>query len=179
MGIADPRESSSGGDSRSLIREAGPADVAGIVALIGDVAAENRWVRTEIPFDAAERERRMVERMAPGEVVAFVAESNGTIVGELSLRVRGERAVFGMVVARGQRRRGIGRQLVAAAIAKARERSVVCIEIEVYAHNRAAIKLYRTMGFVEHGERGTEERQDGSFWNVIRMRNNIGRLAGA
>ena len=155
------------------IREAAPADVAGIVALIGDVAAENRWVRTEIPFDFIERERRMIERMATGEVVAFVAESDGAITGELSLRVRGKRAVFGMVVARGQRRRGFGRRLVAAAIAKARERDVTCIEIEVYAHNRAAITLYRSMGFVEHGERGTEQRNDGAAWTVIRMRNDL------
>ena len=152
------------------VREAGPADVAGIVGLLRDVVAENRWVRTEVPFDAAARERHMLARMKAGELVSFVAESAGMIVGELSLRIRGERAVFGMVVAREQRRRGLGRQLVGAAIAKARERSVTCIEIEVYAHNRAARGLYRSVGFVEYGVPLAEERHNGNRWTIIRMR---------
>lgn len=157
----------------AVIREAGPDDVVSIVALIRAVAAENRWVRTEVPFDALARERLLRERMASGAVVAFVADHEGEIAGQLSLGLRGERAVFGMVVAAAHRRTGIGRRLVAAAIAKARERGVSAIEIEVYAHNRAAIELYRALGFVGYGEPVLEVRRDGERWTVLRMRHGL------
>jgi putative acetyltransferase len=157
-----------------VIREAGLADVARIVALIGDVAAENRWVRAEVPFDAAARERTMTQRMSGGELIAFVAEAGDALAGQLSLRVRDGRAAFGMVVAAAHRRRGIGRQLVAAAIVKARERAVSAIEIEVYAHNRAALALYRSLGFVRYGEPAPEARRSGERWTIVRMRHELG-----
>jgi putative acetyltransferase len=153
-----------------VVREAAPADVEAIVELLRDVAAENRWVRTEVPFDLAGRRRHLIDGMTAGGLIAFVAEIDGAIAGELSLRIHGERAVFGMVVALTQRRRGLGRQLVTAAIAKARERGVSSIEIEVYAHNRAAIELYVSLGFVKYGDLVREERHDGRRWNVVRMR---------
>jgi putative acetyltransferase len=157
-----------------VIREAGPADVARIVALIGDVAAENRWVRAEVPFDTAARERITTQRMSTGELVAFVAEAGEELAGQLSLRIRDGRAVFGMVVAAAHRRRGVGRRLVAAAIAKARERGVSAIEIEVYTHNRAALALYRSLGFVRYGEPAPEARRSGERWTIVRMRYDVG-----
>ncbi len=157
-----------------MIREAAANDVDAIVELLRAVAAENRWVKTEVPFDAAARKRHLIAGMATGEIVAFVAETDDAIGGEISLRVRGERAVFGMVVALAHRRRGLGRQLVAAAIAKARERGLSSIEIEVYAHNRAAVGLYRSAGFVEHGTPVRDERHDGRVWSIARMRLGLG-----
>ena len=156
--------------SLDVVREAVPADVEAIVELLREVAAENRWVRTEVPFDVSGRRQHLIDGMTAGALVAFVAENDGVIAGELSLRIHGERAVFGMVVALTQRRRGLGRQLVAAAIAKARERVVSSIEIEVYAHNRAAIELYKGLGFNEYGDLVREERHDGRSWTVVRMR---------
>jgi ribosomal protein S18 acetylase RimI-like enzyme len=155
------------------IREAQPADIPAIVELIRNVAAENRWVRVETPFDAPARERHLTARMASGEIVAFIAESADAIVGELTLRIRNERAVFGMVVAAAHRRHGIGRALVTAAIAQARERAVTSIEIEVYTHNQAALRLYRTTGFTPHGTPIPEPRPNGQHWTIQRMRHNL------
>jgi putative acetyltransferase len=152
------------------IRVAQTADIPLIVDLIRDVAAEDRWVRVEVPFDAPARERHLSARMAAGELVAFVAESDGAIVGELTLRLRNDRAVFGMVVAADYRRRGIGRALVTAAIATARERSASSIEIEVYTHNHAALRLYGESGFIPHGDPVPEPRHDGRQWTIQRMR---------
>ena len=151
------------------IRAAGPADVRALVGLLGAVAAENRWIRTEVPFDAAERERRMIAALATGTLVAFVAELDCAGVGQLSLRFRDAHAALGMVVAAAQRGQGIGRQLLSAAIAKARERSVPSIELEVYAHNVAAIGLYRSFEFRTSGPPVAEQRSDGQRWEAIPM----------
>lgn len=151
------------------IRLAGAADAGPLVGLLAQVAAENRWIRTEVPFDIATRERRMIAALESGTLVWFIAELDAVVVGELSLRFRDDCAVFGMVVAGAHRRRGIGRQLLTVAIAKALERSASRIELEVYAHNTAAISLYRTFGFIESGPPVTEERGDGRRWEAVPM----------
>jgi ribosomal protein S18 acetylase RimI-like enzyme len=151
------------------IRLAGPADAGALVGLLAEVAAENRWIRTVVPFDIALREQRTIAALVAGTLVAFVAESDCVVVGELSLRLRDDRAAFGMLVAATHRGQGIGRQLLAAAVAEARERSAARIELEVYAHNTAALALYRAFGFIESGPPVTEERADGQRWQAVPM----------
>jgi ribosomal protein S18 acetylase RimI-like enzyme len=158
----------------NTIRTAEPADAVAIVALLRSVAAESRWIRTEIPFDANAREEHIRRQMASGELVAFVSKSDSAVLGELQLRFRDGFATFGMVVAAAARRQGIGRQLLTRAIAAARERPVSRIDMEVYAHNVAAIELYRSHGFVESGPRTVEERRDGRRWEVIPMSKDLG-----
>jgi ribosomal protein S18 acetylase RimI-like enzyme len=153
----------------ALVRAAGPADGPAIVQLVNAVAAENRWIRSEVSHDVAERVRRTAAALEDGNLIAFVAELDGTVVGELSLRVRDDRAAFGMVVAAAQRGRGLGRRLLEAAIAHARERAVARVELEVYAHNVAALQLYRSLGFIESGPRVSEERSDGQRWEAVPM----------
>jgi ribosomal protein S18 acetylase RimI-like enzyme len=153
----------------NTIRTAEPADAVAIVALLRSVAAESRWIRTEIPFDVKAREEHIRRLIGSGELVGFVSESDSAVVGELQLRFRDGFATFGMVVAARARRQGIGRQLLTRAIAAARDRTVSRIDMEVYAHNVAAIELYRLHGFAESGPRTVEERSDGRRWEVIPM----------
>ena len=122
-----------------------------MVALIHDVAAEGRWIGTELPFDTGGRARRLAEVMEAGRYIGFVAEADGVMIGQLTLRLLEGRGGLGMVVAAGQRGRGVGRALIAAAVAAARERALVAIDLDVFAHNTGAIGLYRSCGFVENG----------------------------
>jgi hypothetical protein len=50
-----------GGTMNPTYREARPEEAGEIVRLIAAVAAENQWIRTEVPFDLADRARRMTE----------------------------------------------------------------------------------------------------------------------
>jgi ribosomal protein S18 acetylase RimI-like enzyme len=143
--------------------------VPAIVALLRDVAAEDRWIRTEIPFNTGGREQMMRTALTSGDLVSFVGERDGAVVAELSLRSRGARASFGMVVAVGERRRGIGRRLLAAAIAWARAARFAALDLDVYAHNIGAIELYRASGFVQTRATTFEERRNGERWEIIPM----------
>jgi len=71
----------------------------------------------------------------------------------------------------GRRRRyaaaGLGRKLVALALKRARERHATSVAIEVYAHNVAALELYRSAGFVSTGPPVIEERSDGQRWEAL------------
>jgi ribosomal protein S18 acetylase RimI-like enzyme len=151
------------------IRATQASDVRGIMLLLRDVAAENRWIRTEVNFDIDERARLMTASLDSGRLIGFVAEAADTIVGEISARVVADRATIGMAVAVGYRGRGIGRSLMDAVIVSLRERAVRFVDLHVYDHNVPAIGLYRSLGFIETGPPSVEVRLNGEPWPVIPM----------
>jgi ribosomal protein S18 acetylase RimI-like enzyme len=80
-------------------------------------------------------------------------DSRGSIAGHIDLRARPEpsarhRAMLGMGVHRAWRRRGLGMQLVDAAIGWAQgETGLQWIDLEVLSENQPAIQLYLRAGF--------------------------------
>ena len=75
-----------------------------------------------------------------------------------------------MAVAREWRGRGVGSALLAAAIERARERELHKLSLSVFAHNSAAIALYRKFGFVEEGRRVKHfRRASGELWDSLEM----------
>jgi ribosomal protein S18 acetylase RimI-like enzyme len=152
------------------LRTADSRDADGIVTLMKGVAMEGRWIRTQWPFDEALRVERVRGRLHDGSVACTVAERGGRIVGQITLFPSDEVAEFGMFVDASERGRGLGRRLLEAGEALARERGYSILELEVYAHNDAAIALYRSSGFEEFGDRYPELRSSGEPYDVIRMR---------
>ena len=75
-----------------------------------------------------------------------------------------------MAVAREWRGRGVGSALLAAVIEWARERGLHKLSLGVFAHNAAAIALYRKFGFVEEGRRIKHYRRaNGELWDSVEM----------
>ena len=63
-----------------------------------------------------------------------------------------------------------GSELMAAAIEWAREHDLHKLSLSVFAHNDAAIALYRKFGFVEEGRRVKQyRRSNGELWDAIDM----------
>lgn len=109
---------------------------------------------------------------ADASVLAWTGWTAGTPelpVGHAELvRLDAARTLLARVgVAPQHRKRGLGRQVVEAVLAEASLRGVRAVELNVYAGNAAAIRLYRTMGFGEQGS--LAGRQD-----VLRMARNLG-----
>jgi RimJ/RimL family protein N-acetyltransferase len=152
------------------VRLAQEEDLGGSVALFDAVAAERRYLATESPVDLAERRERFLELIHAG-ARHWVADTDGGIVGILVTERRPSGPVsLGMAVAREWRRRGVGTALLEACVQWARESGVHKLSLEVFAHNDAAIALYRRLGFAEEGRlRKHYERADGELWDVIVM----------
>ena len=101
----------------------------------------------------------------------FVAVATDAIVGSVHVDVsRHGFGELGMAVAGAWRSRGMGSALLAAAIDWAREQGLHKLSLSVFAHNAAAIALYRKFGFVEEGRRVKQYRRaSGELWDAIEM----------
>ena len=100
----------------------------------------------------------------------LVAEGDGSLVGALVGHPEVRRGVrsFGMWVDAGARRQGVGRRLVAVALAG---RPGHTFEIEVWPDNDPAIQLYATIGFRPIRLLGKScWRRDGTRSDVLLMR---------
>jgi ribosomal protein S18 acetylase RimI-like enzyme len=149
------------------IRAASAGDSRAMAELFAAVAGERDGIATEPPVDIADRAAQFAATIA-GSVVAV---AGGQVVG--MLHVEATRHGFGevgMCVDRAWRGRGVGSALMRAAISLARERRLHKLSLEVFAHNTAAIALYRKCGFVEEGHRVNHYRRaNGELWDSLIM----------
>ena len=147
------------------IRPARDEDRLPLAILFAAVADERDGIATEPPVDV---EARAASWTIDGTIVAVAGpELIGLLNVEPSRHGFGE---IGMAVAREWRGRGVGSALLAAAIEWARGRGLHKLSLGVFAHNTAAIELYRKFGFVEEGHRINQYRRaSGELWDSIEM----------
>jgi RimJ/RimL family protein N-acetyltransferase len=152
-------------DALFQVRPARDDDRLQLALQFAAVAEERDGIATEPPVDV---EARAASWTIEGTLVAVAgAEIIGSLVLEPSRHGFGE---IGMAVAREWRGRGVGSALLAAAIEWARDRGLHKLSLGVFAHNTAAIELYRKFGFVEEGRRIKQYRRaSGELWDAIEM----------
>ena len=159
-----------------IIRRAEPADAEGLTRLGEAVGSEPEgWLVTTNGWREVADERRYLRaiRRYPNAAVS-VAEDEGRIVGRLSI-ARDQHpasrhvADLGLMVAMSHRRRGIGTMLLEAALDWARHAEVRKLELHVFPHNEAAIKLYENFGFVQEGYRRGHYRRGNDYVDAILM----------
>ena len=159
------------------VRKAVAADVDAVVELIAEVAAEGRWLATEVPFDRGARADRMRAGVTSGRIMLFIAETaDGRIVGELSLWLTGSRAELGMAIGREARGHGLGSAMMQAALAWADANGVTETELTVIPDNAVALALYQKCGFAQTEYKPNAlPRRNGETLDLIAMRRNRGR----
>jgi RimJ/RimL family protein N-acetyltransferase len=150
-----------------VVRPASVDDARATAELFATVAEERDAIATEPPVDVEER-TALFARTAAGTVVAV---ADGRVIGMLHVDVsRHGFGEFGMLVDRDWRGRGAGSALVQATLEWARDHGLHKLCLEVFAHNSAAIALYRKYGFMEEGRRIKQYRRDsGELWDSIVM----------
>lgn len=122
---------------------------------------------------AEERKYLKAVRRHPDAAV-LVAEEDGRIVGRLSLArdlhpASRHVADLGLMVAADRRRRGIGRMLLEAALAWARDAGVTKLELHVFPWNEPAIRLYESVGFEREGYRKAHFRRGDELVDAVLM----------
>ncbi|MDP9283631.1 MAG: GNAT family N-acetyltransferase [Actinomycetota bacterium] len=136
-----------------------------LAVLFAAVAEERDGIASEPPVD--------IEARAAGWTLdgTLVAVAGTEIVGSMHIeRSRHGFGEIGMAVAREWRGHGVGSALLAAAIEWAREHGLHKLSLSVFAHNAAAIALYRKFGFVEEGRRVKHyRRESGELWDALEM----------
>jgi len=149
------------------VRPAQAGDARAMAGLFAAVAEERTGIATEPPVDISAR-AALFAGSADGSLVAV---ADGQLIGMLHIEVSGHGfGELGMLVDRGWRGRGVGSALLAAAIDWAHEHGLHKLCLEVFAHNTAAIALYRRCGFIEEGRRARQYRRaSGELWDSIVM----------
>jgi RimJ/RimL family protein N-acetyltransferase len=156
-----------------LVRPAAPADAKALADLGRKVAAEGELWLTYNRTHTDERRNLKSVRRDPNAGV-FVAETPGGVVGRISIARDGNPyshhvAELGLMVAVGERRRGVGTALMEEAVTWARRSGVTKLELHVFPHNAPAIALYRKLGFEEEGRRSRHYRIAGHYVDAILM----------
>ena len=165
--------------SRVIIREARPEDAAAMIALVHTLAAERDIDILLMPGDftlTVEQEAQTLADYAAADNSLFlVAEIDGRIVGNLNCKGghrQGTRhgAELGMSVAREWRGQGIGTRLMARAVEWAAANPVLRrVQLNVFARNERAIRLYERFGFVVEGRHRQAVYRYGEYVDLLMM----------
>ena len=158
------------------VRRAAPSDADAVSRLAREVAAEPEgWLLTLGTWRSSSEERRAIRllRRHP-DAALFIAETDERIVGRLSVTrdhypSSQHVADLGLMVARDYRRRGTGRALLEMAVEWARANGVNKLELHVFPHNEAVIKLYESFGFEREGYRKRHYRRGQEYVDAILM----------
>jgi RimJ/RimL family protein N-acetyltransferase len=157
------------------IRRAVPGDAAALVELARVVGAEPEgWLITDGDWRTASEERRYLRAVRRHtDAAVLVAESNGNVVGRLSIArdphpASQHVADLGLMVARDHRRQGAGTALMEAAESWARHVGITKIELHVFPHNEPALALYEGLGYEREGLRRRHySRPDGKVDAIL------------
>lgn len=156
------------------IRPAAPQDMPGISAIHNAVVASSNAIFSELAETLEQREAWFAQRTAAGMPV-LVACRGGELLGFASYSQyrpwAGYRETVEQTVHVGERhrRQGIGRALLVALIAVARERGMHALVAGIDAGNEASIALHRSLGFVQVGLMPEVAIKDGVRLDLLLM----------
>lgn len=135
------------------IRDAGPQDAAGIAAIYNDAVLTTRAIWRVHTVDADDRAAWIAARQEAAYPVLVAVDDDGDVLGYASFgdfragegyRHTVEHSVYVRSDLRGG---GIGRALMHALIARARERGVHAMVGGIEAGNDGSIRLHEQLGF--------------------------------
>lgn len=143
------------------VRPATTADLPALRELLVRIAAEPDDER-HVPIEPHEVDvllagfEQLIASPGAAPSAMFVAVAGDAPVGWVTMRGSDRHRIrhqcaLGIAVDRAHRGRGVGRALMAAAIAWAREARLDRVELRVMTRHRAAVALYEKMGFVHEG----------------------------
>jgi len=155
------------------IRPFSEADVEGFHACLDAVARERKYLGL-LAAPPLENTRLWLLNALRRDEIRLVAVAGEPIVGwcdiELYPRPGFEHTgKLGMGVLNGYRGQGLGRRLLESALTSAQTRSLERVELEVYASNEVAVRLYTKFGFQIEGRKRRARKIDGDYDDIVVM----------
>lgn len=123
--------------------------------------------------------RNEMDKIVRGEIVMFVAEEDGKIVGAVNIQ-RGKfreshTGELGVSVERERRGMGLGTRLMRLALKEAKKIGIKLIWLRVFSTNSRAIRLYGRLGFRKEAALGKRLRYNGKYVDSVIMSRPFGR----
>jgi L-amino acid N-acyltransferase len=140
-----------------LIRDANPADAAGITDIYNDAVAHTTAIWNEQTVDVTNRQAWLADRNKAGYPVLVAVDGRDTVLGYASFgdwrawdgyRHTVEHSVY---VRGDQRGRGIGEALLRELMQRAQQIGKHVLVAGIEANNTASIKLHQKLGFQHAG----------------------------
>ncbi len=149
-------------------------DAQGVMENINSVGAEIEYIMTESVRTDVEREREWIRQYDGAGSVLFVAEADGTIVGQADAvmgRWPKETHVgtIGIAIRAAYRDAGLGRAMMERILEWMRVRGLKKASLAVFSTNERAIALYRRLGFEVEGVRKRQYRIRGEWVDDVMM----------
>ncbi|PMN92367.1 GNAT family N-acetyltransferase [Enterovibrio norvegicus] len=149
----------------------GENDAAQLCAWIPDAKANFQWGGPAFSFPLTPDQ--ICTHIAREEVAPYLVKHHEEAVGYIELfRVSDNeyRLCRVLIASPTQRGKGLGHQLVALALEKARViPNVYKVSLAVFAHNTAAISCYSSLGFVVLPDHTKTRFFNGESWTLLRM----------
>ena len=140
------------------IRDAQARDVPGITLIYNDAVEHTTAIWNEELVDDANRSAWLADRLGAGFPVLIAADSDGAVLGYATygpwrphdgFRHTVEHSVY---VRNDQRGKGLGPQLMAALIERARIGGKYVMVAAIESGNQASIRLHERLGFITTGQ---------------------------
>ena len=126
----------------------------------------------------------LAQKAQSADEIEILAELDGTVIGTAGIDCVGRkektrhRAEFGICVDRAYWGLGVGRALTGACIECARAAGYVQLELEAVAENKAALALYKSVGFEAYGRNPKGFRSRVTGWQeLVLMRLELNKQA--
>lgn len=137
------------------------------------VSAEKKYLTTSLGFSLDES-KSFQKLIIDNDFAQYFAIDNQTVVGWCDIIPKEEEffkhvGVLGIGLLESYRGKGIGKKLLSACIEKAKQSGIVKIELEVFASNENAIKLYESFGFVFEGKKVKGKFFEGQYDDIVLM----------
>jgi ribosomal protein S18 acetylase RimI-like enzyme len=137
------------------VRPTRTSDVASLCEAVNAVAAE-KWYLATVDGFSLEQTGAFVKQIVESSLPQVLAVVQDTVVGFCDIvpnTAKGFTHVgrLGMGVRPEWRRQGIGRRMLGACLALARSAGLERVELEVFADNVGAVRLYESFGFTREG----------------------------
>lgn len=155
------------------IRPIRETDISGFHACLDAVARERLYLGLLKAQPMDWTRKWLLDGMERG-VVRLVAVDGAQVIGWCDIEASSKEGFhhvgrLGMGVLKEYRRRGIGQQLLLDALRAAEQQGLEKVELDVYATNAGAIKLYEKMGFHHEGRKRKARKIDGHYDDVVLM----------